>query len=149
MHEHHLELVGWVGAVTTLGSATSPCLAARLHARCHVLADRGRPRPGRSLTVAWPLLAAVLLPHLAVALLAACLAGSGPLTATGRCRTVLLLLLPLWHRAVLLLLASSPRARGLAPCCLAPSPRLNGAVVVHAVLPYCLCACMFSGYVVS
>ena len=52
MHEHHLELVGWVGAVTTLGSATSPCLATRVHAHCRVLAGWGRPRPGYGLATA-------------------------------------------------------------------------------------------------
>ena len=97
--------------------------------------------------MAWPLLAAMLLAHLAAALLAACLAGRGPLAASGRYRAVLLL--PLWHCAVLLLLASSPCARGLASCCLAPLPRLNGIVATHAVLPNCLRARMFSGYVVS
>ena len=100
------------------------------------------------LEAAWLLLAAMLLPHHATALLATCLADRGPLAASSRCRAVLLLL-PLWHRAVLLLLASSPRARGLAPCCLAPSPRLNGAVAAHATLPNYLRTCTFSGYVVS
>ena len=127
MHEHHLGLVGQVCAVTTLGSTTSPCLVAYAHARCRVLAGRGRPRPGHGLAVAWPLLAAVLLPHLDVALLA----------ASGRCH------------AMLLLLASSPRAHGLAPCCLATSPHLNGAVVAHAALPNCLRTRKFSGCVVS
>ena len=108
----------------------------------------GRSRPNYGLAAASRHAAA----HLTAALLATCLAGHGPLATSGHCCTVLLLpppLLPLWHRAVLLLLASSPRARGLAPYCLAPSPCLNGAMATHAVLPNCLHVHMFSGYIVS
>ena len=49
------------------------------HARvrdCRMLAGQGRPRPSRGLATAWPLLAAVLLPHLAAVLLATALTAS-------------------------------------------------------------------------
>ena len=126
MHEDHLGLVGRVGVVTTLGSVTLPCLAARAHVRCHVLAGQGRPRLGCGLAAA-----------------------SHHAATPPRCCVVGHAVLLLWHHAVLLLLTSSPCACGLAPCCLAPSPRLNGAVAAHATLPNCLRARTFSSCVVS
>jgi len=123
MHEDHLGLVGRVGVVTTLGSVTLPCLAARAHVRCHVLAGQGRPRPGRGLTTGWPLLAAVLLPHLATALLAAtpaagCLPGRP--WAIGR----------LWP-----LPRGAAAAAAVAPCCVAVARLISARTWAGSLLP--------------
>ena len=120
------------------------------------VADRGCFRPRHVLVVAWcyrPLRCCSPHHHTAVTAAAAFLSYQCAATSTlGRCRVVLSLLLQrrlLWHRAMLLLLASLPRTRGLAPCCLAPSPRLNGAMAAHAPLPNYLHARTFSGCIVS